>query len=161
MPEPTAELPYMPGYDEMIEASGGKPLPWSWAVERLASCRNLLLTSVRPDGRPHVMPIWGIWRDGAFEFSTGQQSRKAKNMRGNPNVAVAAEDGADCVIIEGVASIMPRSSHAAFIDAYAAKYDWQVTEEMGPFCVVTPTVVFGIREYGDKDTGGVTRWTFR
>jgi nitroimidazol reductase NimA-like FMN-containing flavoprotein (pyridoxamine 5'-phosphate oxidase superfamily) len=160
MSEPTASLPLMPGYKEMIDASGGKTLPWSWAVERLDACRNLHLTTVRPDGRPHVMPIWGIWRKGAFEFSTGQQSRKAKNIRKNHHVAVATDDGSECVIIEGAAGIMPASSHAAFIAAYAAKYDWEMTDEMAPFYVVTPTVVFGIREYGDKDTGGVTRWAF-
>lgn len=160
MPDPRADVPYMPGYDEMIEASGGKTLPWSWAVDRIAATRNLWLTTVRPDGRPHMMPIWGLWRDGAFEFSTGHQSRKARNFRRNPNVAVATDDGADAVVIEGAVSEMPQARHAPFIAAYKQKYDWVITEAMAPFYIVTPTVAFGIREYGDKDIGGITRWTF-
>ncbi|MBI5287880.1 MAG: pyridoxamine 5'-phosphate oxidase family protein, partial [Chloroflexi bacterium] len=101
MSEPRAELPYMPGYDEMIAASGGKTLPWSWAVARIAETRNLWLTTVRPEARPHMMPVWGLWRGGVFEFSTGPRSRKAKNFRLNPNVAVATESGAEAVVIEG------------------------------------------------------------
>jgi PPOX class probable F420-dependent enzyme len=160
MDGPRADVPYMPGYDEMIAASGGKTLPWSWAVARIGETRNLWLTTVRPDGRPHMMPVWGLWRDGAFEFSTGPKSRKAKNFRQNPRVAVATESGSEAVVIEGEVSVMPASSHAGFLAAYKEKYDWDMDESMGPFYVVTPRVAFGIREYGDKETGGVTRWTF-
>ena len=160
MPDPRAELPYMPGYDEMIEASGGKTLPWSWAVARLTECRNIWLTTIRPNGTPHMMPVWGIWRDGAFEFSTGKDSRKATNFRANPNVAVATDSGPDGVVIEGRVSVMPASSHAAFVAAYKEKYDWEITEDMAPHYLVRPRIAFGIREYGDKEVGGVTRWTF-
>jgi hypothetical protein len=160
MAEPLADLPYMPGYDEMIQASGGKTLPWSWALDRMCQCRNLWLTTVRPDGRPHMMPVWGLWLDDGFAFSTGAQSRKAKNIRANPNVAVATDDGAEALIIEGTVIEMPASSHAAFIQAYKHKYDWELTADLGPFYLVRPQVAFGIREYGDRETGGVTRWTF-
>ena len=160
MSEPRAALPYMPGYDEMIEASGGKTLPWSWAEARLGECRNIWLTTLRPEGTPHMMPVWGVWREGGFEFSTGAQSRKAKNFRANPNVAVATDAGVDAVVIEGVVGVMPASSHAAFAAAYKEKYDWVITEDMAPHYVVTPRIAFGIREYGDKEIGGVTRWTF-
>ena len=150
----------MPGYDEMIASSGGKTLPWSWAIGRIDKCRNLWLTTVRPDGRPHMMPVWGVWFSDAFAFSTGPNSRKAKNFRQNPNVAVATDDGAEAVIVEGTVDVMAAVSHAEFIDAYKRKYDWELTDSMAPFYVVTPRVVFGMREYGDKETGGVTRWTF-
>jgi hypothetical protein len=160
MPEPRAELPYMPGYDEMIEASGGKTLPWSWAEERLTVCRNLWLTTIRPEGGPHMMPVWGVWIDGAFAFSTGAGSRKAKNFRGNPKVAIATDDGAEAVVIEGDVAVMPSWSHAPFIAAYKEKYDWALDDSWAPFYVVKPRIAFGIREYGDKDVGGVTRWTF-
>ena len=160
MNEPRAALPYMPGYDEMIEASGGKTLPWSWALARLAECRNIWLTTLRPEGGPHMMPIWGLWLDDVFAFSTGKDSRKAKNFRANPNVAVATDSGADAVVIEGSVSTMSTASHAAFVAAYKDKYDWVITDEMAPHYIVTPRVAFGIREYADSETGGVTRWTF-
>jgi len=158
--EPRADLPFMPGYDEMIEASGGKTLPWSWAEERLAACHNFWLTTVRPDGGPHMMPVWGIWRNGGFEFSTGPRSRKARNFRANPKVAVATEDGAEAVVLEGEVTTMNERLYDGFVSAYKAKYDWEITPDMGPFYVVRPRIAFGIREYGDPVTGGVTRWTF-
>jgi hypothetical protein len=160
MPEPQASLPYMPGYGDMVEASGGKTLSWSWAVARLAESRNLWLTTIRPEGGPHMMPIWGVWRDGAFEFSTGADSRKARNFRTNPNVAIATESGAEAVVIEGVVSVMKDARHGPFVAAYAAKYDWQLTPDMAPFYIVTPRIAFGVREFGDRETGGITRWTF-
>lgn len=160
MTEPRAELPYMPGYDGMIDASGGKTLPWVWAVARMAECRNFWLTTVRAEGGPHMMPVWGVWRDAGFEFSTGPKSRKARNFRADPRIAVATDNGADAVVIEGIVSVMAGPSHAAFIAAYKAKYDWVLTEDMAPFYVVMPAVAFGVREYGDKVVGGVTRWTF-
>jgi hypothetical protein len=150
----------MPGYDEMIEASGGKTLSWSWAEDRLAACRNIWLTTVRPEGGPHMMPVWGVWLDGVFAFSTGHGSRKARNFRANPHVAVATDNGADAVIIEGEVDDMPATSHEGFIAAYKDKYDWQLDASWAPFYVVHPRIAFGIREYGDKETGGVTRWTF-
>jgi PPOX class probable F420-dependent enzyme len=150
----------MPGYDEMIDAGGRKTLPWSWAVERLENTHNYWLTTVRPDGRPHVMPVWALWRDGRLEFSTGSHSRKARNLRANPNVVIATDDTAACVILEGAASIMPDGDVDAFIAGYKEKYDWQMDPSMGPFYIVTPAVAFGIIEYATPDTGGVTRWTF-
>jgi hypothetical protein len=160
MTEPRADLPYMPGYEEMIEASGGKTLPWSWALARIAACRNFWLTTIRPENAPHMMPVWGLWLDQAFAFSTGAQSRKAKNFRANPSVAIATDDGAEAVVVEGSVDIMPLSSHGLFVAAYKAKYEWEITEDMAPHYIVTPRRAFGIREYGDKETGGVTRWSF-
>jgi hypothetical protein len=87
-----------------------------------------------------MMPVWGLWGDGVFEFSTGAQSRKAKNFRQNPNVAVATESGEDAVVIEGVVSLMPEASHAGFIAAYNEKYDWRMEASFAPFYVVTPRV---------------------
>ncbi len=60
---PRADRPHMPGYG-LVDAGGGKGLlPWSWAVEFLSKGRNYWVATTRPDGRPHVMPVWGIWMD--------------------------------------------------------------------------------------------------
>ena len=65
---------------------------WSWAVERLTSSRNYFAATVRPDGRPHSMPVWGVWLDDAFWFNTGGESRKAKNLAAN----------AHCIMFDGL-----------------------------------------------------------
>ena len=35
------------------------------------------VATVRPDGRPHVAPIWYLWEDGCFYFETSRSAVKA------------------------------------------------------------------------------------
>jgi hypothetical protein len=37
------------------------------------------------------MVVWGLWQDGRLLFSTGSQSRKARNLTGNPNCIICTE----------------------------------------------------------------------
>jgi hypothetical protein len=60
----------MPGYGVLPADQGSGLLPWSWALERLRNARNYWLTTVWPDGRPHVMPVWAVWLDRAPETAT-------------------------------------------------------------------------------------------
>ena len=66
---------------------------------------NYWITTVKPDGAPHTMVVWGLWLDGAFLFSTGRQSRKARNLEKNKNCVVCTEDAHEAVIVEGTAGI--------------------------------------------------------
>src|SRR5690606_25787423 len=75
MDEPIASRPHMPGYDIAGEGEGTL-LPWSWAEERLVKSHDYWLTTVRPDGRPHVMPVWGVWLDRTLWWSSSRGSRK-------------------------------------------------------------------------------------
>lgn len=61
-------------------------LPWSWAECRLLEARNYWIATTRPDGRPHTRPVWGVWEDGAFYFSTG--SLAAENLRHSPELTI-------------------------------------------------------------------------
>ena len=56
---------------------------WSLARAELASVEVYWLSTVRPDGRPHVTPLLGVWLDGALYFCTGPNERKAKNLSAN------------------------------------------------------------------------------
>ena len=87
--KPTVSRPHMPGYGMPKTAKG--LLPWKWAEQRLRKSHNYWITTVRPDGSPHVMVVWGLWLDGAFLFSTGSQSRKARNLAQNPRCVVSTE----------------------------------------------------------------------
>jgi nitroimidazol reductase NimA-like FMN-containing flavoprotein (pyridoxamine 5'-phosphate oxidase superfamily) len=62
--------------------------PWAAARERLENPeqgRMYWLATVRPDGRPHVMPLLRLSLDGAFYFITGESTRKGKNLAGDPH----------------------------------------------------------------------------
>ena len=65
MGDPKGSRPYMPGYGPLDAAQGTGLLPWSWAVERLERSHDYWVATIRPDGRPHVMPVWGIWLEDA------------------------------------------------------------------------------------------------
>ncbi len=155
---PRADRPYMPGYG-LADAEGGKGLlPWSWAVEFLSNGRNYWVATTRPDGRPHMMPVWGIWMDDKFYFSTGLQSRKARNITKNPRCAVGVEQGLDAAVVEGVAELISdKEVIQRFAEVYQKKYDWDMADFEEPIFVVHPGVVIGFTA-GLEETA--TRWTF-
>ena len=115
--------PHMPGYDAMFRG-GWKALPWTWAVGRLSTTHNYWVATTRKDGRPHVMPIWGVWLDGVFYFSTGRRSRKSRNLRANPSCVICPEGAGEAVILEGLAEeLMDSDTRRRVRDAYKKKYD--------------------------------------
>ena len=107
-------------------------LPWSHATDRLTASRNYWLATTRPDGRPHVAPVWGAWVDGALYFGTEPTSVKARNLAVNPTLVVHLESGDDVVILEGIPEIIPDPAAIPGLDdAYRAKYNMGVAEAGG------------------------------
>ena len=77
----------------------------------------------RPRGRPHAIPVWGIWLEGNFYFATDRTSRKARNLAANPRIVVHLESGDDVVSVEGRAEeVVDTALLVRFCDAYEAKY---------------------------------------
>jgi general stress protein 26 len=155
--KPSASRPHMPGYGL---PSGQKGLlPWSWAERRLKQSHNYFLITVRPDRRPHAMPLWGIWADGRFVFSTGANSRKAKNLARNNRCVVCTEKSAEAVIVEGTAkAISDKRTQQRLAPIYHRKYKpWTLDPKMGTIFEVRPRVAFGMWEKRFRDA---TRWTF-
>lgn len=138
-----------------------KYLPWSHAEKRLERAHNYWICSTRPNGRPHAMPVWGLWLDGALYFSTARASRKGLNLARNPAVSVHLESGDDVVILEGQAREISDEPTIARIDVgYRAKYKmplWQIPENV--IFGVRPRVVLSWTEKNfPKDA---TRWEFK
>ena len=69
----------------------------------MCDCRTFWVATVHTSNRPHVMPVWGVWVDDAFYFSTGRKSRKGRNVAANPACTVTNDDGEEAVIVEGSA----------------------------------------------------------
>ena len=159
--EPRAGRPHMPGYG-ILEADSGKGLlPWSWAAERLRGGHNYWVATTRPNGAPHVMPVWGVWMDEKFYFSTGQQSRKARNLAANPRCVICVENAGEAVIVEGVVEeISDAEVLRQFYSAYKLKYDWDLNQIPGLNFAVRPRVVFGFIEASDDFASTATRWEF-
>jgi general stress protein 26 len=159
--EPTASAPRM---------YGGTPepmrLPWRWATTRLEAARTYWIATTRPDGRPHARPVWGVWLDNAFFFSTG--SLAARNLATQPAITVHLESGEEVVIVEGVAEVAQGEDLLQRVGAhYDAKYQWDDPDtDDDPFYVVHPQVAFGWVEDSTGQDGGAafrgtaTRWQF-
>src|SRR6202021_4344105 len=90
--------PQMPGYGLPAGAKG--LMPWTWAEQRLKRSHNYWITTVKPDGSPHTMVVWGLWQDGRFLFSTGSKSRKARTLAENTTCIVGPEHATEAAIAE-------------------------------------------------------------
>jgi hypothetical protein len=88
-----------PGYG-LPETDQGL-LDWSVVERRLVEARHYWLATARPDGRPHLIPRWGVWVDGRFYYDGSPATRHARNLASNPACSLALEDGAHAVIVEG------------------------------------------------------------
>jgi len=152
---PTAMRPDMPiGYS----ASGAKMkfVPWSFAEQRLTRSHNYWICSTRPDGRPHSAPVWGVWLDGAFYFSTDPDSHKGRNLKANPAISVHVDSGDEPVILEGRVEVVKLDRK---IDAaYHRKYKMHLKDMPPPVTVyrLRPVTVLAWRE---KTFGtSATKW---
>jgi general stress protein 26 len=96
----------MPGNGIVGPAEGRGPLPWSWAEERLTLSHNYWVATVRPDWRPHVMPVEGIRHDQSVWFASSVRSRKARNLHADPRIVVTTDNPIEPVVIEGVAEVV-------------------------------------------------------
>jgi len=98
------------GRPEMPEGYGvkdsGPVLDWETVAGRLGESLHYWLSTTRPDGRPHVVPRWGVWVDDKFFYDGSPQTRHARNLAANPHCALHLEDGEAATILEGV-SIVP------------------------------------------------------
>jgi nitroimidazol reductase NimA-like FMN-containing flavoprotein (pyridoxamine 5'-phosphate oxidase superfamily) len=159
--EPRASRPQMPeGYGVPRGARG--MLPWSHASDLLASAKNYWVATVRPDGRPHTVPVWGNWIDGTFYVGAGPETRRGRNLASNPAMSVHIEKGDEVVILEGTAEEVTNPGPdlvARLIEDTMSKYkyktnpsDWQ----QGGFFAVRPRVVLAWSDFPRS----ATRWHF-
>jgi len=164
MAEPVAARPYMPGYGILGIEHGARLLPWSWAVERLARSHDYWIATTWPDGRPHVMPVWGVWLDHALWFSSAIGSRKVRNLRRDARCVATTDDASEPVVVEGRAEIvMVDAQIIKFLAALNAKYNAAYALDfLEPSVNATvrlgPTWAFGLIEA--EFTRSPTRWRF-
>ena len=137
-------------------------LPFSYAEERLAHSRNYWICTVRPDGRPHSIPVWGFWHEGALYFGTARSTRKARNLANNPALSLHLESGDDVIILEGKAievDLTDNPTLQKLDSACRAKYNM-------PLMVVPESVLYAVRPrvvlaWTEKDfPNNATRWVF-
>jgi hypothetical protein len=162
---PRAERPHIPEYG--VPTTDAGVLPWSWARDRLERALTYWVATVRPDARPHVMPLWGVWLADGFYFEGGLRTRRARNLAANPNAVVTVGGDDEAVIVEGVAALvrgLPAAVEQALVAGFA-KYrepfgytadpaNWT----SGGLWRMRPRVAFGWSAHGYP--ADATRWRF-
>jgi PPOX class probable F420-dependent enzyme len=160
--DPTPERPHMaPGYGLPEHWSAAQAPAWRDVVAQVARARNYWVGTTRPDGRPHAMPVWGVWVDDTLLFSTDPRSRKGRNLAASPAVVVHLESGDEVVIVEGlVEPVTDEGVLARYVDAYDAKYQFRPNPDDGTSVVyaLRPQVAF---TWGEVDfVDSAVRWRF-
>jgi general stress protein 26 len=163
--------------DARFSSDGATPTDWAAARRLLERAEVFWLSTVRPDGRPHVTPLISVWLDGSLFFCTGPGERKAKNLAENAHCILttgcnALDEGLDLVVEGEAVPVRDDEKLREVADAYEAKYggDWRFGVRDGMFVHhaphegsvalvyrVTPETAFGYRK-GDEFSQ--TRWRF-
>lgn len=120
MPEP-GRLRLPAGYGEFEPFTIETAPSWDDVEPRLESARNYWVAVSDALG-PHVVPVWGIWNDLSFTFSTDPSSRKGKALAKGSRCSVHLESGDDVVIVQGRPEVLPADLLDRFLDAYVKKY---------------------------------------
>ena len=149
----------MPDSYGIKEPKDGKGfLDWQHVVEHMQAAHNYWVVTTGK-GRPHTMPVWGVWVNDAFYFGTDRRTRKARNLTANPAVSVHLESGNEVLILEGAGiEITDKKQIAAMDAAYYKKYKTHPLEIPGDIVIyeVKPRVALAWSESNFPATA--TRW---
>jgi hypothetical protein len=161
--------------------------PWTIARERLTTLeqqRTTWLATVRPDGRPHLMPLIAAWIDGAFYFVVGEGTRKARNLAGDGRCVIATASttlpSLD-IVVEGHAEPLTDADEVRRVAADFSTSGWPLearddkvygpnapTAGPPPYRIfrMTPSKAFGLPgtygmdQFDPADLPRPTRWDF-
>jgi general stress protein 26 len=154
-----------------FSGEGATPTPWAEAQTHLEQAEIFWLSTVRPDGRPHVTPLVAVWLDRALYFCTGAGERKAKNLTQNAHCILTTGcnsfgEGLDLVVEGEAVQMQDEAKLQRLADQWAAKYNWPFVVRDGAFYddggraevyEFTPTKAFG---FGKGTPFSQTRWRF-
>jgi hypothetical protein len=120
--DPSYELlEFPPGY-----GTPRTPVAWAAVRARLEEATQYWLATVRPDGRPHVVPLDGIWLADAWYFGGSARTVKHRNLTNDSRAVMHLQDATSAVIVEGACEeLVPDESLAAQLSKHArAKYGY-------------------------------------
>lgn len=113
-------------------------------IERLEREPLAWLCTLRPDGSPHLTPVWFVFDDSILWICSAEKNRKVRNVLLDPRVSVALEGGSAPVVAEGRVTVRPCDFSQDVIERFRTKYDWDITapnEREGPRVLLEIPVV--------------------
>ena len=116
------EAPAVQEWDEVAAAVGKDyvPKPESDGPKRYTTW----LTTINPDGSPHVTAVGGVWLDDTFWFQTGDTTRKAKNIVRDPRCTMSISVNELDFVVEGKAEKIDDPTDVKRVVAEFNKGDW-------------------------------------
>lgn len=174
-----------PVSDTNIDGYGAPLIPWEKVRARLEAGvpqapgtggpnrHTCWLATVRPDGRPHVMPLGVFWLDGVMYVTSGPGTRKSRNLAADPRCVITVALDPFDVVVEGTAERVTDDETLRRVSETAVAEGWEATVEgdaltapysapsagRPPYYVyrITPSTVFAL---GAAEPYGATRFTF-
>jgi len=163
--------------DTRFSSADATATDWAHARKTLHDAEVFWVSTVRPDGRPHVTPLIAVWLDDALYFCTGASERKARNLAHNTHCIMttgcnALHEGLDLVVEGDARRVTDDAKLRRVAEAYASKYgrDWRFAVRDGAFhhegvhegavalvFEVAPRTAFG---FGKGRQYSQTRWRF-
>jgi hypothetical protein len=124
--------------DARYSSEGAEATSWEAAREQLERAELFWISTVRPDGRPHVTPLIAGWIDGALYFSTGPGERKEMNLVANPHCVMTTgcnswSQGLDIVLEGDAVRVRDEATLRRLQALYDSKYNWHFTVRNGSF----------------------------
>jgi PPOX class probable F420-dependent enzyme len=83
-----------------------RPIP---IEDKLRTEPTVWLSSTRPDGRPHVVPVWFNWDGKVFDMFSKPGAQKVRNLREHPDAMLAIgqpDEEFDVELVEGKALVL-------------------------------------------------------
>ncbi|WP_199432797.1 pyridoxamine 5'-phosphate oxidase family protein [Qaidamihabitans albus] len=115
-----------------VTGTTGDPMRWTEVVGPLAEAGTYWLSTTRADGRPHAMPVLGVWVDDALHFASGPATRKSRNLAGNASCSItASRSGLDLVVEGDAAPVSDTQVLQRVAAAYRSKYGWSPSAHEG------------------------------
>jgi general stress protein 26 len=124
-------------------------------LDKLSAAEAVWFASVRPDGRPHLAPIWHVWLQSAAWVVTQEGTIRAQNVARNSAVCLSLPDPMNALILEGTAALVPGEQEEVR-QAFLTKYNWDFATDpgYGHILCISPTKLMA---WGDHGEG---RWRF-
>lgn len=162
-----------PVVDQAYNAGDANPTPWVEARNRFKEDRTYWLSTTRPDGKPHAVPLLAVWVDESLHFVASAASRRTEHLAHNPNCVISTQSEPLDLVVEGTATkVIDDARPHRVAEAYSSKYSWPVDIRNGAFHAegapttgpspyevyeVMPSVAFG---FPHDETFTPTRWRF-
>ena len=109
-----------------LDGYGNAALPWSRPKALLdaidpSAMITWFLGTTGPDGRPHAAGVGALWVDGDLYFTSGDGTKKSKDLTANPFASIGVSlEGMDLVFEGAVERVTDRPTLESVAAAYAS-----------------------------------------